>query len=283
MLHVGMASDRCALRTPHVARRSPPDRIRGTAEISPDVVPCLALRSSRRRCSTMRRPRWRACARSTTPASTTCATRCSRSSPARRRAGPRARLLPVRARPHRHRRARRLAPQLRLRRRPRHLRDDADPARPVRAATTCEQFRLLLREPRRRARGRHQRAADPGALLVRRARPHRRHAERRAAAADARPVRPARPGGDGRRHRQRHATSRGPASRSRWRCSPRRGSTTRCTGCATTPAPRPSTSRTSCCSPTTSSTSTSSSASATRRWPSGAGAATTSPSSSPAT
>ena len=37
------------------------------------------------------------------------------------------------------------------------------------------------REPRRRARGRHQRAADPGALLVRRARPHRGHpdAERR--------------------------------------------------------------------------------------------------------
>ena len=46
-----------------------------------------------------------------------------------------------------------------------------------------------------------------------------------------------------------------------------RGSTTRCTGCATTPAPRPSSSRTSCCSPTTSSTSTSSCASATRRWP----------------
>src|ERR1700709_1249761 len=30
------------------------------------------------------------------------------------------------------------------------------------------------REPQRRARGRHQRAADPGPLLVRRARPHRR-------------------------------------------------------------------------------------------------------------
>ena len=33
--------------------------------------------------------------------------------------------------------------------------------------------------------------------------------------------------------------------------------TTRCSACATTPAPRPSTFRTSCCSPTTSSTSTS--------------------------
>ena len=39
-----------------------------------------------------------------------------------------------------------------------------------------EQFRLLLREPRRRARSRHQHAADPGALLVRRERPHRGHA-----------------------------------------------------------------------------------------------------------
>jgi hypothetical protein len=73
----------------------------------------------------------------------------------------------------------------------------------------------------------------------------------------------------------------GPASRSRCRCSPRRGWTIRCTACATTPAPRPSTSRTSCCSPTTSSTSTSSCAWATKRWPSPT--ANTSPSSSPAT
>ena len=52
-------------------------------------------------------------------------------------------------------------------------------------------------------------------------------------------VRPARPGRHGRRHRQRHLRAAAPASRSRWRCSPRRGSTTRCTGCATTPAPTP--------------------------------------------
>ena len=143
------------------------------------------------------------------------------------------------------------------------LRDHADAARPVR--------RLLPRavppaaaKPRRRARSRHQHAADPGALLVRRARPHRRHAERRAAPADARPVRPARPGAmdDGIANGTLRAARR--ARRSRWRCSPRRASTTRCTACATTPAPRPSTSRTSCCSPTTSSTSTSSCASATR-------------------
>ena len=59
-------------------------------------------------------------------------------------------------------------------------------------------------EPRRRARGRHQRAADPGALLVRRARPHRGQPDAGAAPAAARPVRPARPRRDGRRHRQRH-------------------------------------------------------------------------------
>lgn len=45
-----------------------------------------------------------------------------------------------------------------------------------------------------------------------------------------------------------------------WPCSPRRGWTTPCTACATTPAARPGTSRTSCSSPTTSSTSTSSAA-----------------------
>ena len=138
-------------------------------------------------------------------------------------------------------------------------------------------------KPRRRARSRHQRAADPGALLVRRARPHRRQPDRRAAPADARPVRPARPRRDGRRHRQRHLRAPRRRSRSRWRSSPRRGSTTRCIACATTPAPRPSTSRTSCCSPTTSSTSTSSCGSATRRWPSGRQQRLRSPSSSRAT
>ena len=60
-----------------------------------------------------------------------------------------------------------------------------------------------------------------------------------------------------------------------------RASTIRCTACATTPAPRPSGSRTSCCSPTTSSTSTSSCGWATRRWPTRT--ASTSPSSSRAT
>lgn len=44
----------------------------------------------------------------------------------------------------------------------------------------------------------------------------------------------------------------------RWRCSPHRVWTTHCTACAITPARRPSTSRTSCCSRTISSTSTSS-------------------------
>jgi hypothetical protein len=48
------------------------------------------------------------------------------------------------------------------------------------------------------------------------------------------------------------------APTSRCRCSPARASITRCTACATTPAPCPSGSRTSCCSPTTSSTSTNS-------------------------
>jgi AMP nucleosidase len=43
-----------------------------------------------------------------------------------------------------------------------------------------------------------------------------------------------------------------------WRCSRRPGWITRCIACAITPARRPSTSRTSCCSRTTSSTSTSS-------------------------
>ena len=47
--------------------------------------------------------------------------------------------------------------------------------------------------------------------------------------------------------------------RCRWRRSPRRASTIRCTGCRTTPRPSPSISRTSSSSPTTSSTSTSSS------------------------
>ncbi len=55
---------------------------------------------------------------------------------------------------------------------------------------------------------------------------------------------------------------RGAASPSRCRCSPHRAWTIRCSACATTPAARPRTSRTSCCSPTTSSTSTSSSVSA---------------------
>ena len=122
--------------------------------------------------------------------------------------------------------------------------------------------RAAAAQPRRAARGRHQRAADPDPLLLRRARPRRGHADARAPPAAARPVRPARPRRDGRRHRQRHVRAAEPASRSRCRCSPRRGSTTRCTGCATTPAPRPSTSRTSCCSRTTSSTSTNSSRSA---------------------
>ena len=144
-----------------------------------------------------------------------------------------------------------------------------------------EQFRLLRQSHGVELEVGTSHAADPGPLLVRGERPHRRHAQPRAARADARPVRPARPGRDGRRHRQRHLASRSRASRSRCRCSPRRGSTTRCTGCATTPAPRPSGSRTSCCSPTTSSTSTNSCASATRRWP--RPTATTSPSSSRAT
>ncbi len=75
-----------------------------------------------------------------------------------------------------------------------------------------EQFRLLLREPRRRARDRHQRAADPGALLLRRARPHRGQPDAGAAPAAARPVRPARPRRDGRRHRQRHLRRRAGAA-----------------------------------------------------------------------
>jgi hypothetical protein len=147
---------------------------------------------------------------------------------------------------------------LRLRRRPRPLRDHADPARPVRrllpgavppaaARTTAWRWRWAPARSRSRC------------TFVCRARPPRRQPERRAPPADARRVRPARPGRHGRRHRQRHHEPRPPASRSRWRCSPRRAWTIRCTACATTPAPRPSTSRTSCCSPTTSSTSTSSS------------------------
>ena len=77
-------------------------------------------------------------------------------------------------------------------------------------------------------------------------------------AADPRPVRRA----GSRRHRrpdrQRHLRGRCPASRGRWRRSPRSASTIRCTGCRTTRRPARSISRTSCCSPTTSSTSTSS-------------------------
>jgi hypothetical protein len=74
-----------------------------------------------------------------------------------------------------------------------------------------------------------------------------------------------------------------PVKRVRSRSSLRRASTTRCTGCVTTPAPIPSTSRTSSCSRTTSSTSTSSFASATRRWRSVPRRPTTTRSSSPAT
>ena len=51
---------------------------------------------------------------------------------------------------------------------------------------------------------------------------------------------------------------RSPASRGRWRRSPRSASTIRCTGCRITRRPRPTISRISCCSPTISSTSTSS-------------------------
>jgi AMP nucleosidase len=68
--------------------------------------------------------------------------------------------------------------------------------------------RAAAAQPRRAAGGRHQHAADPGALRTGRARPLEGSDERRAPAADARPVRPARPGGDGRRHRQRHAQDR---------------------------------------------------------------------------
>ena len=123
--------------------------------------------------------------------------------------GPRARLLSVRSRPHRHRRARRFAPQLRLRRRPGHVRDDADAARPVRELLP-RAVPAAAAEPRRLARGRDERAADPGPLLVRRARPHRGQPQRRTAAAAARPVRPARSRRDGRRHRQRHLRRRAP-------------------------------------------------------------------------
>ena len=119
-------------------------------------------------------------------------------------AAARARLLPLRARADAHRGACRLAAELRLRLRPRHLRDDADAARPVRALLPGA-VRPAAAQPRGHARGGHQRDADPGALQLRRARPCRRQHGRRAPAADARPVRPARSGGDGRRHRQRHA------------------------------------------------------------------------------
>ena len=51
-----------------------------------------------------------------------------------------------------------------------------------------------------------------------------------------------------------------PTGRARWRCSTDREPTSAWPGCATTPAPRPSISSSSCCSPTTFATSTSSSA-----------------------
>jgi hypothetical protein len=119
-------------------------------------------------------------------------------------------------------------------------------------------------EPRRGARGRHQRAADPGALLASPSTTTSKAAltpERRLLMRDLFDLPDLAAMDDGIAN---GTTSPRPASRSRWRCSPRRAWTTRCTACATTPARRPSTSRTSCCSRTTSSTSTSSSSSATR-------------------
>ena len=63
--------------------------------------------------------------------------------------------------------------------------------------------------------------------------------------AASRYVRRARSRGDGRRHRQRHLRAAAGRRRCRWRRSPRRASTIRCTACRTTPRRSRSISRTS--------------------------------------
>ena len=186
----GAASSTCRRQR---AERSPP-RLRAARCTRQDRLTCPASVVHRPR--PLRRRRRRAgpgARRSTTAASSTCATRCSASSPARRCRS----------------RVRACYPFVRVHTDTVARADSrlsygfvAGPGTYETTLTRPDLFgRLLPRavppaaaEPRRRARGRHQHAADPGALLLRRARPHRRHAERRAAPADARPVRPARPG-----------------------------------------------------------------------------------------
>ena len=175
-----------------------------------------------------------------------------------------ARLLPVRARPHRHRRPRRFSPELRLRRRAGHLRDHADPSRPV---------RQLLPRAVPAAAAEPQVALEIGTsaqpIPVHFSLAENDHIEGNltpsaacccAICSTCRTCAMDDEIANGTFVPRR-------ASPSRWRFSLRRASTTRCIACAITPAPTPSISRTSCSSRTTSSTSTNSCASATRPWP----------------
>ena len=192
-------------------------------------------------------------------------------------------LLPLRARPHRDRHAGGHEAVLWLRRRPGHLRDDADAARPVRtllpgavrpaaAATTASRWKWA---PARQPIPVHFSFAEhdhiEGDLTP----------ERRTLMRDLFDLPDLAPMDDGIANgtiepRAGRAAAAGAVHR-------RRASTTRCTACATTPAPRPTTSRTSCCSPTTSSTSTNSCGSATSMMATAPAQRATPPSSSRAT
>ena len=141
---------------------------------------------------------------------------------------------------------------------PGHYLDDDHPARICSRATSIEQLRLIIRNHGVPVTVSESTTPIPLHFAFLEGthvdgvggRPHQ--------AAAARPVRRARPRRHRRPHRQRHLRGRSPASRCRWRRSPRSASTIRCTGCRTTRRPARTISRISCCSPTTSSTSTSS-------------------------
>ena len=124
-----------------------------------------------------------------------------------RRAAPRRRLLPLRLRAGRPlRAARRRAPLLRRAAGARHLRHDADPARPLRPLLRGAD-RLHPEASRRAGACRREHAADPPPLR------HRGERRRHFGGGPARPAgafRAAGPQRHRRRHRQRHAASRGP-------------------------------------------------------------------------
>ena len=102
-----------------------------------------------------------------------------------------------------------------------------------------EQLRLIMRNHGVAGHGVGIDDADPAAFRLPRRHPCRRRRRRAHQAADPRPVRRAGPRRHRRPDRQRHVRGRRPASRGRWRRSPRSASTIRCTACRTTRRPAP--------------------------------------------